>query len=59
PNAGLPSIDKQSKLPIYSQGPEDMAPFLRDLIDVGGFLIGGCCGTEPKHIAAFRQAMDV
>jgi len=58
PNAGLPSLDKETKLPIYSQGPEDMAPQVSDLVDVGGFLIGGCCGTEPEHIAAFRQAMD-
>lgn len=58
PNAGLPSLDKETKLPIYSQGPNDMAPHVGDLVDVGGFLIGGCCGTEPDHIAAFRAAMD-
>ena len=58
PNAGLPSLDKETKLPTYSQGPEDMAVYVRDLVDSGGFLIGGCCGTEPEHIAAFRKAMD-
>ncbi|MFT5365718.1 MAG: methionine synthase I (cobalamin-dependent) [Candidatus Latescibacterota bacterium] len=58
PNAGLPLLDKVTKLPIYSQGPEEMAPHMGALLDVGGFLIGGCCGTEPEHIAAFRKAMD-
>jgi methionine synthase I (cobalamin-dependent) len=58
PNAGLPSLEKETMLPIYSQGPEEMAPYVKDLVDVGGFLIGGCCGTGPDHILAFRHALD-
>jgi methionine synthase I (cobalamin-dependent) len=58
PNAGLPTLDKETKLATYSQGPEDMAPYVDALIQAGGFLIGGCCGTEPKHIAAFRAEVD-
>ena len=58
PNAGLPTLDKVTKEASYSQGPSDMAQHVGDLIDAGGFLIGGCCGTTPDHIEAFRQAVD-
>lgn len=59
PNAGLPTLDKVTKLAAYSQGPDDMAKYIPELIGVGGFLIGGCCGTGPEHIRAFRQAVDI
>lgn len=58
PNAGLPTLDKETKLAVYSQGPEDMAHYVGELVSAGGFLIGGCCGTGPEHIAAFRQIID-
>ncbi len=58
PNAGLPTLDKVTKSASYSQGPEDMATYISELLDTGGFLIGGCCGTSPAHIRAFRQAVD-
>ena len=58
PNAGLPTLDKVTKQASYSQGPEDMAQHVEDLLDAGGFLIGGCCGTTPDHIRAFRNIVD-
>jgi methionine synthase I (cobalamin-dependent) len=58
PNAGLPTLDRETKEASYSQGPEDMAQHVGDLVDVGGFLIGGCCGTTPEHIQAFRKVVD-
>lgn len=58
PNAGLPTLDKETKLARYSQGPNDMAPYVSALIKEGGFIVGGCCGTGPEHIAAFRQSLD-
>jgi 5-methyltetrahydrofolate--homocysteine methyltransferase len=58
PNAGLPSLDKVTKQASYSQGPEDMAQHVEDLLDAGGFLIGGCCGTTPDHIRAFRNIVE-
>jgi 5-methyltetrahydrofolate--homocysteine methyltransferase len=58
PNAGLPSLDKVTKQASYSQGPEDMAQHVENLLDAGGFLIGGCCGTTPEHIRAFRNIVD-
>ena len=56
PNAGMPLLDA-NHLTYYSQGPDDMAVILPELIDAGAFVVGGCCGTTPAHIAAFRQAL--
>ena len=27
-------------------------------IDAGARLIGGCCGTTPKHVAVMRETID-
>ena len=57
PNAGMPQLDSQHRT-YYSQTPEDMAAHIPTLLDSGIFFLGGCCGTTPDHIRAFRQAMD-
>tara|TARA_B100000700_G_scaffold319164_1_gene413824 strand:+ start:212 stop:1204 length:993 start_codon:yes stop_codon:yes gene_type:complete len=57
PNAGMPKLDKQMET-VYSQSPEDMAGYLPDLMATGARFIGGCCGTGPEHIAAFRTVLD-
>jgi 5-methyltetrahydrofolate--homocysteine methyltransferase len=28
------------------------------LLQAGASIIGGCCGSTPDHIRAFRKAMD-
>ena len=57
PNAGMPLLD-ENHLTYYSQTPEEMASLLPQLLDQGAYFIGGCCGTTPAHIGAFRQAID-
>ena len=57
PNAGMPKLDQHHQT-FYSQNPSDMAGELIKLIDHGGYLIGGCCGTTPEHIRAFRDTLD-
>ena len=55
-NAGLPrTID--GKL-VYDETPAFMADKARGLLDLGVLVIGGCCGTTPEHIAAFRKIVD-
>ena len=27
-------------------------------VNAGVRIVGGCCGTSPKHLAAMRQAID-
>ncbi|HZY43733.1 MAG TPA: homocysteine S-methyltransferase family protein [Anaerolineae bacterium] len=37
--------------------PEAYARRARDWIDRGAKIVGGCCGTTPKHIAAIKKIM--
>lgn len=55
-NAGLP--EKEGKRFVYRDGPGFMASKVRDLSAAGVAIIGGCCGTTPEHIRAFRDAID-
>jgi 5-methyltetrahydrofolate--homocysteine methyltransferase len=53
PNAGLPN-----ELGDYDDTPEHMAQLLGDFADQGLLnLVGGCCGTTPRHIAAIAAAV--
>ncbi len=56
PNAGLPKLVNGKT--VYEETPEMMAEKVPLLIDAGATIIGGCCGTTPRHIAAFRQVID-
>lgn len=56
PNAGLPTrIDNRF---FYVATPDYFANYARQFAQAGVRLIGGCCGTTPRHIAAMRQALD-
>ena len=57
PNAGMPELDENYKT-VYTQTPTEMAGYVHALIDTGAYLIGGCCGTTPSHIKAFRDVID-
>ncbi len=53
PNAGLPQL--QDGRTVYRESADTMAKRVPELVRAGAQLIGGCCGTTPEHIAAFRQ----
>ncbi|MXV75537.1 hypothetical protein F4Z99_14855, partial [Candidatus Poribacteria bacterium] len=55
-NAGMPKLDENHNT-VYTQTPAEMASHVPALIEAGAYLIGGCCGTTPKHIKAFREAI--
>jgi 5-methyltetrahydrofolate--homocysteine methyltransferase len=56
PNAGLPKlIDNKT---VFDQSPEEMARYVTDLIEAGANIIGGCCGTTPKHIKEMAQQIS-
>lgn len=57
PNAGMPELDENYET-VYTQTPVEMASYIPALIAAGAYLIGGCCGTTPTHIKAFRKAID-
>ena len=56
PNAGTPV--KTATGWQYPQNPEMMAAQLPELLKAGVCMVGGCCGTTPAHIAAFRKVID-
>jgi 5-methyltetrahydrofolate--homocysteine methyltransferase len=56
PNAGQPKLVNMKV--TYDETPEHMAPGVAPLLDVGVNIIGGCCGSTPEHIRAFRKEMD-
>ena len=53
PNAGLPN-----RFGEYDETPETMAIQVKEFIDEGLVnIIGGCCGTTPDHIAAYKELL--
>lgn len=56
PNAGLPArIDNRF---FYVSTPDYFGDYAVRFVQAGIHLIGGCCGTTPRHIAAMRKALD-
>lgn len=56
PNAGLPA--RIGNRFFYVSTPEYFADYALRFCQAGVRLIGGCCGTTPRHIAAMRKALD-
>lgn len=56
PNAGTPQ--RQGERWSYPRSPDAMAVALPLLLEAGVRMIGGCCGTTPEHLAAFRRVVD-
>jgi len=53
PNAGLPNAFGE-----YDETPAEMAAVIKEFAELGLFnIVGGCCGTTPKHIAAIADAV--
>jgi len=56
PNAGIPAL-VQGKV-VFPSSPEYMASRVRDIVDAGANIIGGCCGVTPKHIKKMKAVVD-
>jgi homocysteine S-methyltransferase len=56
PNAGWP--EQVGGRVMYPAGPEYFGDYAAAFLREGAVLLGGCCGTTPKHISAMRRAMD-
>ena len=56
PNAGVPVIGPD-QLPHYPMSPEEFAGIMSDCVSMGATLLGGCCGTEPRFIAAVKETL--
>lgn len=56
PNAGIPVIGPDN-LPHYPMEPEEFAGILADCRQMGASILGGCCGTDPRFIAALKRTL--
>lgn len=55
PNAGIPEmVDGKA---VYTCTPEEFAALVPEMAAAGVGVYGGCCGSEPAHIAALAQAV--
>lgn len=55
-NCGIPQYVNGAI--CYNGTPELMAVYARMALDAGARIIGGCCGTTPRHLRAMRDALD-
>jgi methionine synthase I (cobalamin-dependent)/5,10-methylenetetrahydrofolate reductase len=55
PNAGLPR--RVGSRFIYISTPKYFADYTHRFLHAGVCLLGGCCGTTPRHIAAMSKAL--
>ncbi len=58
PNAGLPSLDR-NKNTVYDMEPAAFGESMKELVEAGASIVGGCCGTTPAHIRALKEAVGV
>lgn len=56
PTAGFPKY-QQGRF-IYDTSPDCFAQSVRELVAQGVRLVGGCCGSTPKHVAAIAAAIE-
>ena len=55
PNAGYPRYTEGRY--VYPTAPDYFANAVREMVEQGARLVGGCCGTTPAHIAAVARAI--
>ncbi|MFZ7120560.1 MAG: homocysteine S-methyltransferase family protein [Eubacteriaceae bacterium] len=56
PNAGLPVI-KENKT-VYDITKEEFTAYMKEIINLGVTVIGGCCGTTPEYIKELKNVVD-
>ncbi len=56
PNAGLPSLEDGKT--VYNMTPQEFAHHMEKLVEAGAGILGGCCGSEPKHIQAVYEMVQ-
>ena len=56
PNAGMPELSDGKT--VYKMTPKEFAGYMEVLVDAGAGIVGGCCGSEPTHIAAVAEMIQ-
>jgi 5-methyltetrahydrofolate--homocysteine methyltransferase len=55
-NAGIPRMEGTEV--VYDGTPERMAEYALWCVEQGVGIIGGCCGSTPRHIEAMARALE-
>lgn len=55
PNAGKPRVVNNRT--VFDMNPHDFTLGMRQCIESGARLIGGCCGTSPAHVQALADLL--
>ena len=53
PNAGQPEV-KDGKT-VYNVDVLEFIEYMKQIVDAGATLLGGCCGTTPEYIKAIKE----
>lgn len=53
PNAGLPRSENGKT--VFGVGAEEFAEDMEEIVTMGAWFAGGCCGTTPAHIQAMVE----
>ena len=56
PNAGMPCLHEGKT--CYDSTPEEFASEMAEIASLGVRIMGGCCGTTPKHIEMLVNSME-
>ena len=56
PNAGMPCVHEGKT--CYDSTPEDFLNEMQEIANLGVSILGGCCGTTPKHIELITKALN-
>lgn len=57
PNAGLPVCDAEGNT-VYDMDADTFAGYMKQLVEAGASVIGGCCGTTPEYIAKTKKLTE-
>lgn len=56
PNAGLPRSEGGKT--VYDIGPDEFESAMKEILDLGISMAGGCCGTTPEHIKRLNRLRE-
>lgn len=54
PNAGLPIVTGSGT--VYDITKNEFASYIKEMVDMGVSIVGGCCGTTPDYI---KECVDI
>ena len=57
PNAGLPR--SEGSRTVYDINSDQFARKMREIAEMGVFMMGGCCGTDHRHVERIAETCSV